>query len=64
MKITLKLNIGNYQNIDYETMEYNDRHNCYAELLVFLRDWEDISNNATKLIIHLEKLLKGMWPKE
>lgn len=66
MKITLKLNIGNYQSIDFTTNEYNPeemvgvsaKESCYAELYDFLKDWEDITGNATKLKNHIEGILR------
>jgi len=66
MKITLKLNIGNYQSVDFTTNEYTEeemerisaKEACYNELYGFLRDWCDITDNAVKLKNHIEGLLR------
>lgn len=57
MKITLKLNIGNYQSIDFTTNEYEDDDDCYDELMRFLRDWIDITSNAIQLRDHIQIML-------
>ena len=50
MKITLKLNIGNYQSIDIESDELPTKTNCYEQICRVLKDWESITDNATILI--------------
>ncbi|KKK59672.1 hypothetical protein LCGC14_3032040, partial [marine sediment metagenome] len=34
MRLTLKLNLENFQNIDCETRDYEDIEDCYRELLI------------------------------
>lgn len=66
MKITLKVNIGNKQSIDFTTNEYNEeemvgvsaKEGCYKELYDFLWDWCVISDNAVKLKNHIEGILR------
>lgn len=50
MKITLKLNIGNYQSIDIESDDLPTKANCYEQICRVLKDWETITDNATQLI--------------
>ena len=57
MKMTIKLNIGNYQSIDFTTNEYEDRFSCYEEVNIFLFDWLPITDNAKKLKDFMERLL-------
>lgn len=49
MKLTLKLNIGNFQNIDIETNDYSEKDDCYKELYEFLGDWLEITEGAKRL---------------
>ena len=42
MKITIKLNIGNYETIDFETNENDNIDDCYKDTLDFLADWEEL----------------------
>ena len=64
MKITIKLNIGNFQSIDFTTNEYDEnvigdpKEICYKEIYNFLRDWESITENAIVLKNHLEGILR------
>lgn len=58
MKITLKLNIGNYQNIDIESSEFDIKEKCYKQIYDVLRDWESITDNATKLKNQIEGILR------
>ena len=54
MKLTLKLNLGNFEMIDFETNEYDNIANCYSELSDFLGDWVDYTSSAVKLKAHIE----------
>jgi len=58
MKITLKLNIGNYQNLDIQSSEYDNKEDCYQEIYDVLQDWVGITDNATKLRNHIEGILR------
>ena len=59
MKKTLKLNIGNYQNINHETQEHDDPKMCYEEFYVFLKDWEGVADHANILL----RKMKPIWDK-
>lgn len=54
MILTIKLNIGDYQTIDFQTNEYDNIANCYTEISDFLGDWVDYTSNAVKLKAHVE----------
>jgi hypothetical protein len=54
MILTIKLNIGDYQSVDFQTNEYDNIANCYSELSDFLGDWVDYTDNAVKLKAHIE----------
>lgn len=60
MKITLKLNIGNYQSIDFESNECNigsfDEQllTIYQEIGEFLEGWVDYTENAVKINRNIE----------
>lgn len=56
MKMTIKLNIGNYQSLDMETNEYKSMKDCYDEILKFLRHWSEYTDTATLLVAHIEKI--------
>ena len=56
MKLALKLNIGNYQTLDIETNEYDTEHECYIEILIFLRHWTEYTETAKKLLAHIENI--------
>jgi hypothetical protein len=43
MKMTIKVNIGNYESVDFTTNEYEDEWlDMYEEVMVFLQDWKDL----------------------
>ena len=54
----MKLNIGNYQSVDFTTNEYEAIEMCYHVCIDFLRGWTGITNNAGTLLKHIERLLK------
>lgn len=60
MKLEITLNLGNYENIKFETNEYKTLINCYAEMDGFLGDWINYTDNAKKL---LKQILKITGPK-
>ena len=60
MKLTIKLNIEESQNIDFETNEYKLRVFCYQEILEFLEDWVDYCDSAVKLRNHIKKIFDIM----
>ncbi len=60
MQITIKVNIGNYESVDFTTNEYEDSLDCYWELRHFLRDWKDLGGKRQaelidKIIAKLEE---------
>ena len=57
MKINLKLNIGNFQNIDIES-NFENKMDCYKQIHDVLIDWVDITSNAVKLRDHLALILR------
>ena len=50
MKITLKLNIGDFQNLDIESNDHKTKADCYEDIGRVLKDWEHITDNATALL--------------
>ncbi len=58
MKLTLKLNIGNYQSIDFESNRHRHKEACYRELYDFLSDWIEFTGNAIKIRNNLEGVLR------
>jgi hypothetical protein len=60
MKLKLKLNIENFQNIEITTNEYKNLYRCYAEIGDFLEDWIDITGHAQKLYEHIEVVLSQL----
>ena len=59
MKLTIKLNIEEFQNLDCETNEYEEVIDCYTEILDFLDGWIDYTPKAVRLRNHIRKLLAG-----
>jgi len=58
MRLTIKLNIGNYQSIDCETNECDHINDCYHELYEFLTGWLGYTENAQKLRNNIEGFLR------
>lgn len=56
--MTIKLNIGNYQSVDFTTNEYSNIKLCYKDIILFLIDWVDYTENARLLIDHIKKILE------
>jgi len=60
MKLTIKLNIGNYESVDFTTNEYEEGANSYPlyeEIRVFLTEWVDYTNNAQTLLNHVLNIM-------
>jgi len=59
MKKSLLLNIGNYENTEHETSEYDNERDCYLELYLFLHEWVGITDNAAALL----RRMLPIWKK-
>ena len=57
MKITFKLNIGNYQSIDFTTNESETILECYEEICTFLFHWNSITDNGKKAYDRMSEIL-------
>jgi len=55
MKMTIKLNLGNYQSIDFTTNELPLIGECYKDLIFFLEGWVEYTENAQKLLDFLNE---------
>ena len=59
MKLTLKLNLDNFENEDFVTNEYETLEPCYREQIIFLKGWLDYTVYAQPLMDHIIKILGG-----
>ncbi len=57
MKLTLKLNLENFQNQDFETNEYSTIEDCYREQIIFLKGWLGFTSYAQPLMDHILSIL-------
>lgn len=64
MKLTIKLNIEEFQNIDFESNEYDNISNCYSEVSDFLGGWIDYAPKAVKLKEHINHIIMSTPIKE
>lgn len=64
MKLTIKLNIEEFQNLDCETNDYDTINQCYPEILDFLEGWVDYAPKAVRLRNHIVKILEGKVPSD
>ena len=60
MIITIKVNLGNYESVDFTTNEYEEWLDCYWEVRFFLKDWKDLGGKRQadlidKIIARIEK---------
>lgn len=57
MKIKFTLNIGNYQNIGFETNDCETIIECYEEVLTFLSHWRSITDNGEKAYNRMNQIV-------
>ncbi len=57
MKLTLKLNLDNFENQEIMTNEYETLEPCYREQIIFLKGWVDYTPFAQPLIDNILKIL-------
>ena len=59
MKLTLKLNLENFENQDFETNEYDKIEDCYREQITFLKGWLEFTPYARPILDHILRILGG-----
>jgi len=57
MKLTIKLNLDNFENQEFVSNEYDTLEPCYREQIIFLKGWVDYTPYAQPLIDNIFKIL-------
>ena len=57
MRLTLKLNLENFENQDFETNEYSNIEDCYREQIIFLKGWVEFTPYARPILDHILSIL-------